>query len=213
MTDRIHGMSSKHKSLPVDPRTTEAGSNSKAGAIRFIVLFTILVAAGSASEVFILRCQNAGVDDRTALTEAAAGWSTAYQRTVASGVTTCLHAMGVPVRLTGTTLWIRSSRVEVAVECTGVRATAIFCAGVLAFPCAFRRKLIGLIIGLLGVGALNMARITTLTLVSGYRHDWFDQVHAVLMQGFLIRFVAPLWVLWMLRARPSAAARQPAVRT
>ena len=67
----------------------------------------------------------------------------------------------------------------------------------LAFPCAWRARVAGLITGLIGVGVLNLLRIAVLGLIVGYRYDWFDTVHALLMQGFLIVFVAPLWIAWM----------------
>ena len=130
-----------------------------------------------------------------------------------------LERFSVPIHVDGTQVSIAGGQIEIAVDCTGIRATAIFWAGVLAFPCAWRARVVGLLTGLIGVGVLNILRIAVLGLIVGYRYAWFDAVHALLMQGFLIVFVAPLWIAWMfwvlrMEARPPHAisARQSADR-
>ncbi len=163
-------------------RYPSAARSTRGTVVKFAVVFTILVAAGSASELFLLRSHRGG----------------AYQALIADVVGGLLRACEVPAVVSDTTIRIDSASIEVAVECTGIRATAIFCAGVLAFPCAWRARGAGIATGLVGVGLLNVGRIAALALVAAYLEEWFDQVHAVLMQGFLILFVAPLWITWML---------------
>lgn len=173
---------------PDTRRTPAAPRRSRGGVLRFAAVFTILATLGSVTELYLQRFQmrtHRGV---------------AYQRFIADVIGTTLHFADVPASVSDTTIRINGGSVEVAVECTGIKAMAIFCAGVLAFPCSWRRRAVGLIIGLFGVAALNTGRITALALVSGYRNDWFDQVHGFLMQGFLILFVAPIWIAWMLFA-------------
>mgnify|MGYP002280706127 CR=1 FL=1 len=154
-------------------------------------MFVVLVGLGSASELFLLRAHRGET----------------YQRLVADAVAGLLRTVGVPARVADTTVSINAASVVVALECTGIKATAIFCAGVLAFPCTRRAKLTGLAVGVVGVGLLNVGRIVALTLVAGYRQAWFDSIHAVLMQGFLVLFVAPLWIVWMLRANRPATQK------
>lgn len=159
---------------------------SRGRVIRFAILFTILVALGSVSELYLQRYQIRTDRGRD------------YQHLIAETIGQALRLVHIPARVSDTTIRIHAASIEVAVECTGIKATAIFCAGVLAFPCTWRQKGVGLLTGLIGVSILNTGRITALALVAGYQHDWFDRVHALLMQGFLVLFVAPLWITWML---------------
>ncbi len=163
-------------------------ANPRSRTIRFAIIFTVLVTLAGASELFLLRSHRGGD----------------FQQLIADVVGGILLRANVPAVVSDTTVRIETASIEVALECTGIKATAIFCAGVLAFPCSWRARGIGIVTGLLGVGLLNIARIITLALVSAYRHDWFDQAHAVLMQGFLILFVAPLWIVWMFYANRKA---------
>ena len=159
----------------------------------FAVVFVVLVMVGTAAEFYVVRNQIGG----------------AFQAWVARAVARGLELVAIPVKVHDTTLTVSSRSVVIAVECTGIRATAIFWAGVIGFPCSWRGRFIGLVLGLFGVGLLNMLRIALLGVVMGYWSGWFEPLHAVLMQGFLVVFVAPLWILWMLRVvrRDTAGGR------
>lgn len=174
-------------------RGQQAGLPSSRGRVlRFALIFIVLVVLGSASEIYILRQQTFG--------QSFSGDAVyAFQKWVARTVGWCLQATSVSVRVDDTTISIGGRQIEVAVECTGIKPTAVFWAGVLAFPCAWRSRAIGLLTGLIGVGVLNVLRIVALGLAAGYNYSWFDPLHAVLMQGFVVVFVAPLWIIWMLR--------------
>lgn len=179
-------MSRRRKSVEQSPESEAAmpSRSARGRVLWFVVVFVVLVIVGSAAELYVIRDQKIGHG---------------FQAWVAGVVGAALKLAGVPVNVHDTTLTVASRSVVIAVECTGIRATAIFWAGVIGFPCPWRRRLIGLAMGLFGVGLLNMLRIALLGLVMGYRSNWFELVHAVLMQGFLVVFVGPLWIFWMLR--------------
>jgi len=84
----------------------------------------------------------------------------------------------------------------ITLQCTALFATGLFCAAVIAFPCSWRARLIGLVVGVVGVGIVNILRIVGLTLISKWVPELLDFAHLVLMQGFLISCVAPLWLAW-----------------
>ncbi len=188
--------SRKSTQSSAESRVPRSPLASHAGIVRFAVLFTILVSLGSASELFLLRGRH----------------GERYQHLIAEVIGRGLRFADIPARIVDTTIHINDSSVDVAIECTGIKATAIFCAGVLAFPCAWRVRAAGMVTGLLGVALLNVMRITALALVAGYQGEWFDRIHAVLMQGFLILFVAPLWIGWMVLANRPGMDHGPATR-
>ncbi len=222
---RKHG----HHSTSRD-RSTRGGKRSRAVSeqakpvrsrgriVLFGLLFTTLVALGSVSETFVIRAQY-DLDMRTQHANASGGEVSprttdivansvyAYQQFIARTVASVLSGMGLPARVDDTSVRVQASSVQVAIECTGIQATAIFCAGVLAFPCTWRSRGLGLLLGLFGIALLNLLRITLLAYIRGTQADMFDPVHTLLMQGFLIVFVAPIWIVWMLRVnRPVSLA-------
>jgi exosortase/archaeosortase family protein len=84
----------------------------------------------------------------------------------------------------------------VTLECTALFATGLFCAAVVAYPCSWRARLFGILIGIFGVGVVNVVRITGLVIIAHWIPEMFHFAHLVLMQGFLISCVAPLWLAW-----------------
>jgi len=175
------------KTAPKTPRRSHSANHypsSRAAVWKFVILFTILVALASTSEIYMLQHQVGH----------------AYRHAIAMLVAGLLGVADIPVQRNDTVIHVGAHSVEVAVECTGIKPTAIFCAAVIAFPCRWRSRCIGLATALLGVAVLNVLRIAALAFVAGYHHDSFDSMHALLMQGFLIVFVAPLWIGWMLWA-------------
>jgi len=85
---------------------------------------------------------------------------------------------------------------KVTLQCTAVFAMGLFCSAVIAFPCGWRDRLVGVAVGLFGVAAVNIVRIVGLVLIAQYKPLFFHFAHLVLMQGFLISCVAPMWLLW-----------------
>ncbi len=191
-------MAKRHAANPTPPASPPLSPRVRGRVIRFAILFTLLVALGSLTELFVLRAQNA--PDPTTIQSTVANLVDHYQTAIARLVGGVAHAITDDVHVSDKTVRIKHGSVVVAVECTGIKASAIFCAAVLAFPTPWSRKLWGLLIGTFGVAMLNFLRIATLAYVKGFHTGSFDTVHALLMQGFLILFVSPLWVLWMFRA-------------
>jgi exosortase/archaeosortase family protein len=164
-----------------DNRASAHQTSPNRAVFWFVTVFVILVVIGSAAELYAVR-NEIGVGLQRAIA-AAVGWS--------------LRLVSIPAQVHGTSVTIANGSVDVATECIGIRATAIFWAGVIGFPCSWRGRTAGILAGLFGVQLLNMARIAVLGLVNGYQPEWFETLHSVLMQGFLVVFVAPLWILWM----------------
>ena len=84
----------------------------------------------------------------------------------------------------------------VTLECTALFAKGLFCAAAIAFPCTWRARLVGCVVGTVGVAILNVLRISGLALIAQWVPSFFHFAHLVLMQWFLISCVAPLWLAW-----------------
>jgi exosortase H (IPTLxxWG-CTERM-specific) len=111
----------------------------------------------------------------------------------------------------GKLLWDTASGFAVSIEagCNGVEAGIVLAAAMIAFPASLREKALGLVIGLLTVQALNLVRIVTLFYLGQWNTTAFEWAHlyvwqALIMLDVLIVFL--LWLRWLARRRPAAAA-------
>lgn len=84
--------------------------------------------------------------------------------------------------------------------CDALDPSALFLAGVLAFPSALMAKLPGMLIGTFCLMALNLVRIVSLYYVGVYIPGWFHIMHVDVWQAAFILVAIFFWVLWALWA-------------
>lgn len=103
------------------------------------------------------------------------------------------------VSIRGTTISIEGFTANIVPACTGLFTMTIYVAAVLAYPCTFKRKGQGILIGVLGILALNWVRINSLLLIGAYWNAVFDFAHLVIWQSLIVFFAAFLWLFWVQR--------------
>jgi exosortase H (IPTLxxWG-CTERM-specific) len=111
-----------------------------------------------------------------------------------SGAT--LDLLGQDVRMQGTIIRGKRFAVNIRNGCNGVEAMLIFLAAVLAFPAPWKARLLGLVIGIVAIQAVNLIRVVALYLTGAYFPSWFDASHTVVWQTVVILFSVLLWILW-----------------
>jgi exosortase family protein XrtM len=84
---------------------------------------------------------------------------------------------------------------EIVRGCDGAGALFLVMAAILAFPASIKRKLTGLILGVLLMYTLNLIRISGLYFVVAYHNDWFNLIHTYLAPTLLI-IIACLFFAW-----------------
>ncbi len=87
--------------------------------------------------------------------------------------------------------------VRIIGECTGLFEIAIYAACVLAFPTSWRKKSLGLLLGIPVIYAFNVLRILCLLIVGRYAISSFDFFHLYFWQGTLILMITSVWMLWI----------------
>ncbi len=94
---------------------------------------------------------------------------------------------------------ISSPRFSVAIfnGCNGLEAILIFVSGVLAFPAPWKRRLVGVLGGLVAIQVFNVIRIVALYYTGVYRPQWFSTAHVFVWQSLVILFAVVLWLLWL----------------
>jgi archaeosortase B (VPXXXP-CTERM-specific) len=101
------------------------------------------------------------------------------------------------VQRTGTLLSLGTFSVEIIGECTGIFEALIFTAAVVAFPTRWRKKWIGLLLGIPLIYGFNVLRILMLLVVGRYQPSMFHFFHIYFWQATLILMITSLWLLWI----------------
>jgi exosortase H (IPTLxxWG-CTERM-specific) len=96
--------------------------------------------------------------------------------------------------------------VSIEAGCNGVEATIVLVA---AFPAPWKRKLIGLAIGIIAVQGLNIVRVISLFYLGQWNFSVFEWAHLYIWQALIMLDVMIVWLLWVRtlpRAAPAVAA-------
>ncbi|MHC5004765.1 MAG: exosortase H [Planctomycetota bacterium] len=98
---------------------------------------------------------------------------------------------------------------EIKRGCDAIEPAALLAAAIIAFPAAWRRRAIGLAIGIPALLGLNFVRIISLYYTGIHAPDAFEVVHVEVWQPLFIAAALLLWVgwaIWATRRRAAAAA-------
>lgn len=98
--------------------------------------------------------------------------------------------------------------IAVGLSCSAADVIALCLGFVLAFPVAWRKRIIGATLGLVVIAAVNTVRIATLS-HAVRNSDWFDLLHVYIWPGVLLIVVSIYVFLWM----NQALRREVAVKT
>ncbi|MFH1746415.1 MAG: exosortase H [Planctomycetota bacterium] len=124
----------------------------------------------------------------------------AYLQWNAQASAAILRLCGEDARTEGAT--IVSSRFQVHIKrgCEAIEPSALFAAAVLAFPAPWRRRLMGVLLGVLLLAIINLVRIVSLYYVGVHAPRIFEAMHVEVWQPVFIALALVLWILWALWA-------------
>jgi exosortase H (IPTLxxWG-CTERM-specific) len=97
--------------------------------------------------------------------------------------------------------------VSIESGCNGVEATIVLVAAILAFPAPWKRRLIGLTVGIVAVQGLNIVRVISLFYLGQWDLRVFEWAHLYVWQALIMLDVLVVWLVWV-RTLP-APARVP----
>jgi exosortase H (IPTLxxWG-CTERM-specific) len=101
------------------------------------------------------------------------------------------------VERTGRLLSLDTFSIEIVGECTGISEALIFAASVVAFPTRWKKKWIGLLLGIPLIYGFNVLRILMLLVVGRYQPSMFHFFHIYFWQATLILMIISVWLLWI----------------
>ena len=99
--------------------------------------------------------------------------------------------------------------VSIEAGCNGVEATIVLVAAIFAFPAPWKRKLVGLAIGVIAVQGLNVIRVISLFYLGQWNSDVFEWAHLYVWQALIMLDVLIVWLLWV-RTVPRVSPEPPA---
>jgi archaeosortase B (VPXXXP-CTERM-specific) len=111
-----------------------------------------------------------------------------------------LRIFGMDVVVSGNTVTIVGHiTLRIIDECTAVFGSIIYISCVLAYPADVKKKVIGIVLGIPCLYAINMVRLVILAFVGvGVSNpEIFEFVHNYLWQTIFIVFVIVIWLVWV----------------
>ena len=95
----------------------------------------------------------------------------------------------------------RQFRFILVPDCGAIEVMSIFVAAVCAFPTLWRKRLLGLFIGLPVLYGVNLIRLSSLAFLASYDPTqglkWFHFGHEYVWQAVFIIFVVAVWLCWI----------------
>lgn len=88
---------------------------------------------------------------------------------------------------------------RVVPDCGAIPSLSIYIAAVLAFPVAFRKRILGVLLGVPILYGVNIMRLTCLAFIGAWTNggEVFKFSHEVVWQGVFIIFVVGVWLAWV----------------
>ncbi|MBN1550606.1 archaeosortase/exosortase family protein [bacterium] len=128
---------------------------------------------------------------------------------MAKSVALVLKIFGLTAKTIGPNVQIISDSekfgFKIILACAGIFGMMIYTAAVIAYPSKIKEKIMGLIVGITGLYAINTIRMAALGIIGLKWRKQFEMAHEYLWQGIFIIFVIAFWIFWkekMVQAPP-----------
>ncbi len=108
---------------------------------------------------------------------------------------------GLKATQAGTLIYLSNRILSIDVPCTAIYLAAMFSALILAYPVKWISRLLGVLLGVVVILAVNLARIVAVAHVSVSASASFDFIHDYLFQVGMMLVVVVLWAMWLKLAR------------
>jgi len=118
----------------------------------------------------------------------------------------CSRATGVSATAVGTDVYLATRTLRIDLGCTALPLMIVYTALVLAYPLSWKRKAIGLAVGLPALALANLLRLVAVAQLSGrLGQSTFLFVHDYMFQIGMVGVVIALWGTYLWQAGRHAA--------
>lgn len=87
--------------------------------------------------------------------------------------------------------------VSIEAGCNGIEASIILFSAIVTFPRSWRSRLVGVVLGLLSLHAVNIIRIISLFYLGQWNTTAFEWAHLYLWQALIMLDVFVVFLLWL----------------
>lgn len=87
--------------------------------------------------------------------------------------------------------------VSIEAGCNGIEASIILFSAILTFPRSWKSRLIGIVLGLLSLHAVNIVRIISLFYLGQWNMTAFEWAHLYLWQALIMLDVFVVFLIWL----------------
>ncbi|MBI4199895.1 MAG: archaeosortase/exosortase family protein [Chloroflexi bacterium] len=130
----------------------------------------------------------------------------AIARWTAVATAKVLTALGTQVSITGTIVGTPTFAYTIVTECTAIGPILLFMAAVVAYPTTLRAKVLGILLGVVSLSAINMVRLVSLFYIGAAFPQQLPLAHYVIWQSAIIISALLLWLFWADRYGHAARA-------
>jgi exosortase/archaeosortase family protein len=131
---------------------------------------------------------------------------------MANSVVFILNLFGVNAHSVYTQVQLPGFSFTIIYHCAGIFGMMIYAAAVIAYPARIIEKFFGIIVGFIGLYAMNTIRMAVLGVIGMHWREQFEFYHEYLWQGIFIIFVIGFWIFWkekMIRSLPKPSSPAP----
>jgi exosortase H (IPTLxxWG-CTERM-specific) len=171
------------------PKPSPAAGSTARLRIRFALGFVVI--AGVLFGIYTFPYQESGISER---------WFTTYLSAYASVAGSALSLVEPGLQVHGQDIIGRTS-LRIVKNCDAMEAEILFLAAVLAFPSAWRKRLIGAALGALTIAVVNVIRIACLYQIGVHFPTAFEFVHLELWPLLLVVSAVAVFLVWATWAR------------
>jgi exosortase H (IPTLxxWG-CTERM-specific) len=120
-----------------------------------------------------------------------------YTRWVVAATAKLLGILDIPSACEGSIIRLPSIALDVKFGCNGLEAVMIYSVAVIAFPAAWKRRLIGIAAGFVVIQVVNIIRIAGLAYAGVHFPGIFEYVHIYIAQGMMIAVALGVFFLYL----------------
>jgi archaeosortase B (VPXXXP-CTERM-specific) len=120
------------------------------------------------------------------------------QVVIASSAALGARLLGSAARADGAFISIQDyAAISINHECTGIFVLVIYTAFLLAYPATWLQRLAGIGVGVVILEAINVLRLSLLTVIAARWPSLFDYFHEYVWQGIFVAMLALLVAIWI----------------
>jgi len=109
-----------------------------------------------------------------------------YTKAIVIVTSEVLRVMSLPCTYQGSIINLPSISLDVKFGCNGLEAVMIYSVAVIAFPSAWKKKLVGIVAGFAIIQVVNIVRIAALAYSDIHFKRFFEYIHIYIAQGMMI---------------------------